>query len=402
MTHPRLKADYQTLVQFVRASDLSRTRRPDLKPALTKQVTLDGQKVRTFYEKITSSEYEAPTDKPQRKKEHVKRVNKTSKKKLSKVTCDESRRASSEGNLSPRSMIVGEKKTHNGCEVTVQSNSSSVIGAGCEVRTGHPETVSRLGLTLLKHAQEGDTEQVKTCLLQGVSVDFQDQFGWSALMCASVGGHPDTVQFLLERKADIFRREKSGMTARDLARQKGQNCILQLFEQSQSHSEVNSVSSPSSSMVLNTDTRTTFFCTVCKQEFVDTNQRQHQTSTVHLFNMQLKPKSNNYLIPESNVGYRMLLRGGWDVDKGLGPDGSGNKFPVKTVLKRDRKGLGSEQKVPAKVTHFNPHDTNAINSIKRKCERKVSVRTLSKRAMRLKEKRDRDWEIQLRRYMNSD
>ena len=411
MTHPRLKADYQTLVPFVRASDLSRSGHQDkqLKSEAKQCDTLDGVKIRTFYENIISSEKEESKDqdyrkeRPLKQRHGVKKFHKTWEETISKVEYDESRSKRSRQDISSCTVNVAKIKTENGCDVIEQSNSSNVDGAAHSVQTGCGELVSRLGLRLLKHAQEGDTENVKTCLLQGISVDYHDQFGWSALMCASVGGYPDTVQYLLEQKADVFKREKSGMTAQDLARQKGHNHIVQLLEQSLSSSCVVSVSSTSSLFEeQKQDACKTFFCSVCKQEFVDTNEKQHKTSTVHLFNMKLKPKSNNYLIPESNVGYRMLLKGGWDAEKGLGPDGGGNKFPVKTILKRDRKGLGLVQKVSAKVTHFNPHDKNAVSSSKPKCERKTSMRTLSKRAMRLKEKRDRNWEIQLRRYMNSD
>jgi hypothetical protein len=36
----------------------------------------------------------------------------------------------------------------------------------------------------------------------------------------------------------------------------------------------------------------------------------------------------------------MMLRSGWDGRKGLGPEGQGQRYPVKTILKKDRKCLG--------------------------------------------------------------
>ena len=43
----------------------------------------------------------------------------------------------------------------------------------------------------------------------------------------------------------------------------------------------------------------------------------------------------------------------------LGPSGSGKKFPVKTVLKRDRKGVGLEEN-KARVTHFEAGDKRSV------------------------------------------
>ena len=56
----------------------------------------------------------------------------------------------------------------------------------------------------------------------------------------------------------------------------------------------------------------------------------------------------------------MMVDQGWDRDRGLGHEGrEGKKFPVKTVLKRDRLGLGHGETGKAKVTHFGPGDTRS-------------------------------------------
>ena len=47
-----------------------------------------------------------------------------------------------------------------------------------------------------------------------------------------------------------------------------------------------------------------------------------------------------YHFNESNIGFKMLMKAGWDGVSGLGRNGHGRRSPVKTVVKNDRKGLG--------------------------------------------------------------
>ena len=84
----------------------------------------------------------------------------------------------------------------------------------------------------------------------------------------------------------------------------------------------------------------------------------------------------------------MMLRSGWQPEKGLGSEGQGQKFPVKTVLKRDRQGLGVEKESRAKVTHFGPKDTASVETVV-KTERKMRASTLSKKAQRKKLSKER-------------
>ena len=54
-----------------------------------------------------------------------------------------------------------------------------------------------------------------------------------------------------------------------------------------------------------------------------------------------------------------MLQEGW-TEGGLGAREHGRLQPVKTALKRDRRGLGSAGVEPARVTHFGPKDTAAV------------------------------------------
>ena len=93
----------------------------------------------------------------------------------------------------------------------------------------------------------------------------------------------------------------------------------------------------------------------------------------------------------------MMLSGGWD-KKGLGPSGSGKLYPVKTILKRDRHGLGLESdsgvKVTPKVTHFDPHDDSGVRDPAARTER---TSTLSRRQQLKKLSKEKAREVNFRR-----
>ena len=90
---------------------------------------------------------------------------------------------------------------------------------------------------------------------------------------------------------------------------------------------------------------------------------------------------------------------------GLGPEGIGRKFPVKTVLKRDRLGLGSKGSEQARVTHFGPNDCNAVQRRKVNSKEKQKgkqQRRSSRRERQAIEKKEKNWERNMRIYMNSE
>ena len=82
----------------------------------------------------------------------------------------------------------------------------------------------------------------------------------------------------------------------------------------------------------------------------------------------------------------------------------GRKFPVKTVLKRDRLGLGSKGSDQARVTHFGPNDCSAVKrkKVNSKDKQKSNPRRISRRERLSKEKREKNWERNMRIYMNSE
>ncbi len=59
------------------------------------------------------------------------------------------------------------------------------------------------------------------------------------------------------------------------------------------------------------------------------------------------------------------MKGGWNEESGLGlgtAGGEGRKYPISTVLKRDRLGFGLKSEKP-RITHFGPYDTEAIGAV---------------------------------------
>ncbi len=106
------------------------------------------------------------------------------------------------------------------------------------------------------------------------------------------------------------------------------------------------------------------------------------------------------MIPEANRGYQMMLSGGWDKKSGLGPSGSGKLYPVKTILKRDRHGLGLERetgsKVTPKVTHFDANDAISVSDGLKESRTERSA-TLSRQKQMKKVTKEKAKEVNFRR-----
>lgn len=85
---------------------------------------------------------------------------------------------------------------------------------------------------------------------------------------------------------------------------------------------------------------------------------------------------------------------------GLGRDGGGRKFPVKTILKRDRLGLGCDREMQPRITHFGPKDHLAVkSSIVTKRQR--SIKRMSKQQLQAIARKEKHWEQNIRRYMST-
>ena len=277
--------------------------------------------------------------------------------------------------------------------------------------------------------QEGDFESIRSALSKQLyDVNVVDNFNWTLLMCAAHAGHMTIVKYLLDHGADWqHHTDKRGNNAADLARSAGHTNIAEFIEShnrttcsvhEQSHRklireaqtaiedrrEMRQHSSSRSSSSATGQSSSSFYCEICKMtvELGSSTRDKHSTSTVHQFSCQHKPKVTLYGIPESNRGFQLLLKGGWDPERGLGPDQQGQQFPVKTVLKQDRLGFGlSSREAKPRVTHFSAHDEAAVKSHRERIEGEKERPPKKKDILKAAE-RDRRWERRMRRYMNSD
>lgn len=242
--------------------------------------------------------------------------------------------------------------------------------------------------TLLKAVEQKDLKFLQKHMTTE-NVNVSDDFGWTPLMSAAYCGHLEIVQFLLNLGANKRTRDKSGLTAAQLALKKNYLSIVALLKKkSDSISNINQLSAsinnihalsmrsipvesaikPNKDNIIEENTRlkqnATFYCEICNTTFQETTVQKHESSTLHIFNTKPKLKHAMYGISRQNKGYRMLLNTGWDEEAGLGPSGKGIKYPIKTYLKMDRKGLGQFVENEYKITHFKSGDTTAIGSSK--------------------------------------
>ncbi|XP_011494263.1 PREDICTED: G patch domain and ankyrin repeat-containing protein 1 homolog [Ceratosolen solmsi marchali] len=224
--------------------------------------------------------------------------------------------------------------------------------------------------TLFKAIESGDFNFISKHF-SSKNVNISDQFGWTPLMAAAYSGDVRIVEFLLKLNANAKAIDKSGFTAVDLAGKKNYFDIVNLIKEylcTNRRKEIVARNDKVSNGNENADKRLNqegFYCNVCKHYFMDCSKNRHESSTLHIFNGEPKLKNTFYGIPKQNKGYQMLLNTGWKEDGGLGPSGEGKKYPIKTVLKRDRKGLGQLHKKIAKITHFNSRDIEAVKFVNR-------------------------------------
>lgn len=118
-----------------------------------------------------------------------------------------------------------------------------------------------------------------------------------------------------------------------------------------------------------------YYCESCNDYFDD--RESHVVSSVHL--IKLNYESNIYYgIPETNKGYQIMKNYlNWNENKGLGKDEQGRIYPLSTVFKKDRKGLGLHKEKP-RITHTDIEIPKVIREKKTK-EMKKKEKLLRKR-----------------------
>lgn len=192
----------------------------------------------------------------------------------------------------------------------------------------------------------------------GNDMNTTDQYGWSALMMASCEGSLHSVKFLLNEQVDTTISDVKGNTALSLATAKNHTQIVALLVAKMSHTIP--PAEDKADIIASATIVEPFYCAQCKQSFNSASTKEHRSSTVHLFNEQNRFRhAQRYGIPDSNVGFKMMLAQGWNREDGLGPRHDGKLFPVKTTIRKGHTGLGCKQE-PARITHFSAFDRSAI------------------------------------------
>lgn len=215
----------------------------------------------------------------------------------------------------------------------------------------------------LKLCQENDIQTLSQMDLTIPSnLNIVDDFGWSGLMIAACSNAIDAFSFLLSKDIDYEITDRSGRSALDFAEKKGHSQILATFRdyvQERRQDGIDKSQEESLEQLKNS-----FHCPTCDMSFSETTQEAHSTSVLHQFNTSQSSSSSsnyklNYGIPVRNPGYQLMLKQGWNT-RGLGPSESGRLYPVKTVLRKHRSGLGTDQRDPERVTHFQANDREAV------------------------------------------
>ncbi|KAM9492878.1 LOW QUALITY PROTEIN: G patch domain and ankyrin repeat-containing protein 1 [Salvelinus alpinus] len=282
------------------------------------------------------------------------------------------------------------------------------------------------GLRLLRCAQEGDLSGVRGLLSRGVDVNFQDSWWWTGVMCAAAAGQRGVVRLLLQQGAAwVGVVDTQGRDARELARMAGHSGVLEELDhygspqdcehetgdrhgrQRGQHNhyrrETQDHSSPPAAAAVQTHQNQstqnqTQWCPVCSVHY-SSPPETHLSSTLHLFSLSRPAPPPHYCLPPSTPAYQMMLRSGWTPGGGLGPEGEGHKQPVRTVLKRDSRGLGYGPTPRPKVTHFQPKDPQAVRRTGKEGRGERGRRGMKEESRR--EEKDRNWERDFRSSFNT-
>jgi len=337
-----------------------------------------------------------------------------------KMTGDEAKQFYENVLSMPKQVVKTESSKPTGSRTSQHAYRRRKTGVIDKNKNGEVVSLSQL----FRFAQEGDLASLRSAFQSGskatYDVNIVDNFDWTLLMCAAHAGHMDVVVYLLNEGAG-WREfvDRRGNSAADLARKSGHFGIAEMienFERFEDHHycghHTRNSRKRSREKSDNAATKSkkkksfSYYCKTCELNIVEPSgcaPSSHDTSTVHQFSCQHQPRVSSYGIPESNRGFQMLVKGGWDPGKGLGSMRQGRQYPVKTILKQDRLGFGlsSKEGGTPRVTHFTAHDKNAIRTCRERVRGEPSPHK-TKREMTKVVERERQWEIRMRRYMNSD
>ncbi|CAG0889491.1 unnamed protein product [Darwinula stevensoni] len=192
-----------------------------------------------------------------------------------------------------------------------------------------PFQQQRMLYRLLKSVEDNDEQGTSELLDRGVEVNSVDVYGWTPLMLAAFHGHHELTKCLVKRGANISLRNKNGLSAFDLALHQGHLGLVDyLITQNK-----RKMDQPDVSAEIPANEPEPVLCKECNVLVPVKERRKHLTSMVHLLNTKMTTHSSTYGIPESNKGFQMLLRSGWDKKRGLGPSGEVDAAQLRNHIK---------------------------------------------------------------------
>lgn len=244
-----------------------------------------------------------------------------------------------------------------------------------------------------------DLKSLHSMKITSENINAIDEFNWTALMMASCANHIDIVKFLCENGANREMRNKKGLNAHDLATNKNNRNVANYLDKFNPNPVVIiSDSSSDEELIVQHKIHNTY-CETCKCRISEENAKKHITSTLHRFNEKNAYKfARHFGIPDSNVGFQLMLKQGWNRENGLGPEQEGQLYPVKTVIRKFRSGLGVKQQKKPRVTHYQSFDRNAIKDHRPQQPKPSSIRKQMKR----QKARDKRRELHFRNLLTSD
>ncbi|XP_065065534.1 G patch domain and ankyrin repeat-containing protein 1-like [Rhopilema esculentum] len=251
----------------------------------------------------------------------------------------------------------------------------------------------------------GNIEKVKEIISSRSSLlNIEDEYGWSPLMSAVAAGNLKIVKYFVENGVDIYeKKDLAGYNAWDLAIRFNHQEIIDFFADRRVKRECKYYENKEdcANGQGNNINEDNAFCNICNIRVISSQLKKHESSLSHLFNLYKEEKTpTSYQIGSSNIGYKMLKEAGWSEDKGLGPEGRGQQYPIATILKNDRSGFGLRDKKRKRVTHFKANDAKSVKGSQQSTYR--NGKNLFKKEKQKFQKKSKQWERNLRAYMNRD
>ncbi|KAJ1672843.1 hypothetical protein EV182_006383 [Spiromyces aspiralis] len=122
------------------------------------------------------------------------------------------------------------------------------------------------------------------------------------------------------------------------------------------YQEVLALPKSSSSPQLFCDEQDTYprrLCKVCGRHIAEDAWLEHIRSVGHLVSTVPNVSApTTFHLDESNIGFRILSKTGWEYGSGLGAQGQGKRHPITAKVKASRSGIGAKEQGARGIKHY--------------------------------------------------